>query len=85
MVGVNGEPFDDAESYLRHLASHLPEPYMASRDLKMYVDALRRVVGGELSVKDAIAQMPRLKRVGGTCPCSRSVRWVVDQPATNGH
>jgi hypothetical protein len=35
--------------------------------------------------------MPRLKRVGGTCPCSRAVRWVVDSDdttrdtATNGH
>ncbi len=81
LVGVGGESFDDAESYLRHLAHHLPEPYMASRDLKMYADALRRVVKGELSVKEAIAQMPRLKRVGGTCPCSRSVRWVVEAGA----
>jgi hypothetical protein len=22
--------------------------------------------------------MPRLKRVGGTCPCSKGVRWVLE-------
>jgi len=26
--------------------------------------------------------MPKLKRVGGTCPCSRSVRWVMEEPET---
>jgi len=31
-------------------------------------------------------KMPKLKRVGGTCPCSRSVRWVMEEgAATNGH
>jgi hypothetical protein len=29
-------------------------------------------------------KMPRLKRVGGTCPCSRAVRWVVEEPAAAG-
>jgi hypothetical protein len=24
--------------------------------------------------------MPALRRVGGACPCSKSVRWVVDEP-----
>jgi len=47
----------------------------------MYVETLRKVVSGELSVQDAIKKMPRLKRVGGTCPCSRAVRWVVEDPA----
>jgi 1,2-phenylacetyl-CoA epoxidase catalytic subunit len=85
MVGMEGEPFEDVDAYLRHLAMNLPEPYMASRDLKVYADALRKVVAGELTVKDAITKMPKLKRVGGTCPCSRSVRWVMEEAATNGH
>jgi hypothetical protein len=25
--------------------------------------------------------MRALRRVGGSCPCSRSVRWVIDDPA----
>jgi 1,2-phenylacetyl-CoA epoxidase catalytic subunit len=78
MIGVTGETFTDVDAYLRHLQAHLPEPYMASRDLKAYAETLRKVVAGEMSVKDAIMKMPRLKRVGGTCPCSRSVRWVVE-------
>ncbi|HYM80180.1 MAG TPA: Phenylacetic acid catabolic protein [Candidatus Limnocylindria bacterium] len=85
MVGVEGETHTDAEAYLRSLATHLPEPYMASRDMKTYAETLRQVATGELTVADAIKKMPKLKRVGGTCPCSRSVRWVVEESATNGH
>ena len=80
MVGVDGESFDDADAYLRYLATKLPEPYLTTRDLRMYEQALHKVVAGELSVADAMKAMPRLKRVGGTCPCSRSVRWVVEEP-----
>lgn len=80
MVGVDGQPFDDVDAWLRYLSTQLPEPYMASRDLKNYADTLRKVVAGELSVEEGTRKMPRLKRVGGTCPCSRSVRWVVEDP-----
>jgi 1,2-phenylacetyl-CoA epoxidase catalytic subunit len=82
MVGVDGEVFADAEAYLRHLAAHLPESYMASRDLRHYADVLRQVAAGTLSVEEGIMKMPKLKRVGGTCPCSRSVRWVAEEPAS---
>jgi benzoyl-CoA 2,3-dioxygenase component B len=82
MFGVNGESFSDMNEYLRDLSRHLPEPYMASRDLKMYAETLRKVVAGELTVPEAIKRMPRLKRMGGTCPCSRSVRWVVEASET---
>lgn len=86
MVGVDGETFTDAEGYLRYLSTHLPEPYMASRDMKVYAEALREVAAGTLTPHDAIKRMPKLKRVGGTCPCSKSVRWVMEEPAsTNGH
>jgi hypothetical protein len=81
MVGVEGEAFESADEYLRHVAKHLPESYMASRDLKNYSEVLRQVAAGTVSVKDGIMKMPKLKRVGGTCPCSRSVRWVMEEPA----
>jgi hypothetical protein len=58
---------------------------MASRDMKVYAETLHQVAAGTMSVKDAIHKVPKLKRVGGTCPCSRSVRWVMEEPtATNG-
>jgi len=81
MVGAEGEPFTDVDAYVAHLAKHLPEAYLTTRDMRMYVETLRKVVAGEMTVKDAIMKMPRLKRVGGTCPCSRAVRWVVEEPA----
>jgi hypothetical protein len=81
MIGIDGETFTDAETYLRYLAANLNEGYVASRDLRNYADALRKVAAGELSVKDAIMAMPKLKRVGGTCPCSKGVRWVMEDAA----
>ena len=81
MIGVDGETFDDVSKYVHYLATQLSDGYMASRDLKLYADALAKVTAGELTVEDAIRKMPRLKRVGGTCPCSKSVRWVVEDPA----
>ena len=42
-------------------------------------DVLRQVVRGEMARADAVKRMPRLKRVGGTCPCSKSVRWVMEE------
>jgi hypothetical protein len=38
-------------------------------------------VAGRTTVDQAIKKMPKLKRVGGMCPCSRSVRWVVEESA----
>ncbi len=81
MVGVDGEAFTEVDAYLRYLATQLADGYMASRDLKLYAETLRKVVAGEVTVEEAIRKMPRLKRVGGTCPCSKSVRWVVEEPA----
>ncbi|HEY8021597.1 MAG TPA: Phenylacetic acid catabolic protein [Thermoanaerobaculia bacterium] len=80
MIGVDGETFTDAAVYLRHLADHLPEAYLAGRDFRDYAEALRRIERGELTAKDAAGRMPALRRVGGACPCSKSVRWVVDEP-----
>ncbi len=81
LVGSRGEVFDDVEAYLRHLCASLPESYVAGKDFRDYARTLRRVQAGEITIEEASRHMPALKRVGGTCPCSRSVRWVVDDPA----
>jgi len=81
MMGVDGESFDELDDYLRHLRGQLPESYLAGVDFRDFVHALRQVDGGELTVADAVSQMPQLRRVAGSCPCSKSVRWVVDDPA----
>jgi 1,2-phenylacetyl-CoA epoxidase catalytic subunit len=78
MFGIEGQPFTDAEEYLRYLAANLNEGYVASRDMRLYAEALRKVAAGELARADAIKSMPKLKRVGGTCPCSKGVRWVME-------
>jgi 1,2-phenylacetyl-CoA epoxidase catalytic subunit len=83
MVGVDGEVFDEADTYLRYLSTLLSDGYMASRDLKLYAEGLRKVVAGEWTPQDATKRLPKLRRVGGTCPCSRAVRWVVDEPAAS--
>jgi 1,2-phenylacetyl-CoA epoxidase catalytic subunit len=79
-VGFAGETFADAEDYLRHLTANLPESYRASRDFRDYVEALTQVAAGTLEPQEAAGRMPSLRRVGGACPCSKSVRWVVDDP-----
>src|SRR5262249_21300315 len=79
MVGVDGEAFTDVEEYLRHLARHLNDGYVASRDMRLYAEALRQVAAGTLTVEQAVKSMPKLKRLGGSCPCSKSVRWVMEE------
>ncbi|HEY9421497.1 MAG TPA: Phenylacetic acid catabolic protein [Thermoanaerobaculia bacterium] len=80
MTGVNGETFANVQDYLQHLISNLPESYRSSRDFKDYVEAIREVGEGRLTPEQAAGKMPTLRRVGGACPCSKSVRWVVDDP-----
>src|SRR5205823_9357532 len=79
MVGIDGETFADAGAYLLYLSRHLNDGYVASRDLRLYAEALRQVVAGTLTVEQGVKAMPKLKRLGGTCPCSRSVRWVMEE------
>jgi len=81
MIGIDGEAFDDANEYVRYLAKNLNEGYIASRDLTNYADVLRKVKAGAMTVSDGIKAMPKLKRVGGTCPCSKGVRWVMEDAA----
>ncbi len=78
MIGIEGETFGDPTEYVRYLAKHLNEGYVASRDLVNYADVLGKVKRGEMTVKDGIMAMPKLKRMGGTCPCSKGVRWVME-------
>ncbi len=86
MTGWAGEKFDDVDDYIAHLSKHLPDSYRAGSDFKFYAELLRKVAAGEMEVKQAAYTMPALRRVGGVCPCSRSVRWVSDaDEETNGH
>lgn len=84
LVGVDGETIEDVEEYVRYLARHLPEQYLAGRDFQGFVELLRKLLAGEITLKEASAATPNLRRVGGVCPCSKSVRWVIDG-AGNGH
>jgi 1,2-phenylacetyl-CoA epoxidase catalytic subunit len=78
LIGVDGKKFRDVGSYLGHLSRHLPDAYRSGRDFRHYVDLLRRVHDGELETVEAVRSMPMLRRVGGVCPCSKSVRWITD-------
>lgn len=78
--GARGETFSDVDAYVRYLAGQLPEAYLHSRDMRQYVETLRQVVSGVITAEQAAKRMPALKRVGGVCPCSRSVRWIVEAP-----
>ena len=86
-AGARGESFASVEEYLGHLRRALPESYLASVDFKEFVTALRQVEAGEMTADEAARQMPTLRRIAGSCPCSKSVRWMVDEPfavARNG-
>jgi benzoyl-CoA 2,3-epoxidase subunit B len=78
MVGARGETFTDVEKYIGHVLANLPEAYRASIDVKHWADVQRKVARGEMPLKEAINSMPRLARVGGACPCAKSVRWVME-------
>ncbi|HEX2252467.1 MAG TPA: Phenylacetic acid catabolic protein [Thermoanaerobaculia bacterium] len=79
-VGADGRRFESTAEYLAHLRRELPESYLAGVDFREFVEALREVDAGELTRDQAAAKMPQLRRVAGSCPCSKSVRWVVDDP-----
>ena len=40
---------------------------------------LRKVASGEMTAEQGGKVMPELRRVGGSCPCSKSVRWVREE------
>ncbi len=78
MVGIEGEVFTDPQEYLRYLAKRLNDGYVASRDMRNYAEAITKVAAGEMTREEAVKRSPKLKRVGGTCPCSKGVRWVME-------
>lgn len=84
LVGFAGETFIDLDRYVGHLRAGLPESYLAGRDFMDYLEQLRQVVAGEVTAEVAGRRTPALRRVGGSCPCSKSVRWVIDDPAAAG-
>jgi hypothetical protein len=79
-IGIDGAVFEGLDDYIAHLIANLPESYLAGRDFKDYLETLRRLESGEWTLEQAVSHMPALRRVGGVCPCSKSVRWVVDEP-----
>jgi len=80
LFGHDGEAFTDVEEYIAHVLAHLPEAYRASVDVRHWIEMQRLVASGGIDLKKAMSAMPRLARVGGACPCSKSVRWVMDVP-----
>ena len=76
MVDVEGHTFTDAEEYIRHLATVLPQAYLASKDMADYCNLIRQVAAGTLTIEQASMKSPVMKRKESVCPCSKSVRWV---------
>ncbi len=77
MVDVEGNPIQDADTYVRYLATVLPQAYLASRDIAEYTALLRQVAEGTITPEKAAMKSPVLKRKNeSVCPCSKSVRWV---------
>ena len=56
----------------------MPGTYPAGRDFKGYLDLMQQIENGELTPDQAVPLLPNLSRVGGVCPCSKAVRWVLD-------
>ncbi|MHC4410269.1 MAG: hypothetical protein ACYS0F_14875 [Planctomycetota bacterium] len=84
------QPFDSegnelkfGQDYKDYMKSTLPDPYVVGRDFLGYLEYMTKVEAGEMTQKEAVATMPALSRVAGTCPCSNSVRWV--DPKVNGN
>lgn len=80
--GARGEDLSGQSlaAYFAHLEATLPEPYLIHRDFAFYRDQMRQIEAGELTVEAAAMQAPKLFRTS-YCPCSKSVRWVVEEPA----
>ncbi len=80
MVGADGRRYECLSQYQAHLRDSLPESYLASHDFRHYFELLKQVVAGTLSSDEAQHRSPQLSRVGGSCPCSKSVRWILPEP-----
>jgi len=80
---VDGNVIEDLAEFKTYLHRVLPDAYPAGRDYGQYIELVGRVSAGEMDAKEAVAQMPQLSRVGGSCPCSNAVRWVQENGNEN--
>jgi len=86
MLDIDGKPLKTLDAFKNHLKSVLPEAYATARDMTKFYEIMGKIALGEVKAEDAVHMLPNLSRVGGVCPCSRAVRWVIDEPAkSNGH
>jgi 1,2-phenylacetyl-CoA epoxidase catalytic subunit len=81
MIGTDGRLYKDVVEYTGHLRDTLPEAYLASNDFRHYLELLRQVTRGTITRDEAQHSSPQLSRVGGSCPCSKSVRWILPETA----
>lgn len=81
MTGTDGRVYKDVLEYIGHLRDTLPEAYLASNDFRHYLELLKQVAAGTMTRDEAQQSSPQLSRVGGSCPCSKSVRWIVPETA----
>jgi 1,2-phenylacetyl-CoA epoxidase catalytic subunit len=79
MFSIEGEEINDVAEYGKHLAKVLPDAYLAGHEFKFYFELVKQVTAGEVPAEEAIKKSPVLKHVGGACPCSKSVRWIVEE------
>lgn len=81
MIGTDGRSYKDVLEYIGHLRVTLPEAYLASNDFRHYLELLKKVAAGTMTRDEAQQSSPQLSRVGGSCPCSKSVRWIMPEAA----
>ena len=81
MIGTDGRVYKDVLEYIGHLRHTLPEAYLASNDFRHYLELLKQVARGTITRDEAQHSSPQLSRVGGSCPCSKSVRWILPETA----
>lgn len=81
MIGTDGRVYKDVLEYIGHLRDTLPEAYLASNDFRHYLELLKQVARGTITRDEAQHSSPQLSRVGGSCPCSKSVRWILPETA----
>ncbi len=84
LVDRAGNDMTDFDAFRKEMGRVQPDAYVVNRDYIDYLEKARQVATGELDQVDAVRTMPQLSRVGGACPCSNAVRWVVPESNGNG-
>ncbi|MHC4937962.1 MAG: hypothetical protein ACYTHK_03230 [Planctomycetota bacterium] len=82
---TEGNELKWGQDYKDYMKKTLPDSYVVGRDFLGYLDYMDKVENGEMTQVEAVATMPALSRVAGTCPCSNAVRWVDPKVNGNGH